>query len=46
MRTRFRRLLVAAVALLTATAALPAAAADRQSPQQHPSHGGLSAVIR
>ncbi|MEV1083971.1 penicillin acylase family protein [Streptomyces sp. NPDC050211] len=46
MRTRFRRLLVAAVALLTATAALPAAAADRQSPQQHPSHGGLSAVMR
>lgn len=33
MRTRFRRLLVAAVALLTATAALPAASAERQSPQ-------------
>ncbi|WP_210592934.1 penicillin acylase family protein [Streptomyces sp. GESEQ-35] len=46
MRTRLRRFVVAAVALLTATTALPAAAAERQSPQQHPSHGGLSAVIR
>ncbi|MEU5317734.1 penicillin acylase family protein [Streptomyces sp. NPDC021056] len=46
MRTRLRRILVAAVALLTATAALPAAAAEGQNRQQHPSHGGLSATIR
>ncbi|MFD3840391.1 penicillin acylase family protein [Streptomyces sp. NPDC058642] len=46
MRTRLRRILVAAVALLTATSALPAAAAEGQSRQQHPSHGGLSATIR
>ncbi|MFJ4522095.1 penicillin acylase family protein [Streptomyces sp. NPDC088810] len=46
MRNRFRRLAVAAVALLTASAALPAAAAERPSRQEHPSHGGLSAVIR
>ncbi|MEU2620674.1 penicillin acylase family protein [Streptomyces sp. NPDC007157] len=44
--TRARRLLVAAVALLTASAALPAAAAERAAPQARPSHGGLSAVIR
>lgn len=46
MRTRARRLLVAAVALLTAATTLPAAAAERHSAQEHPSHGGLSAVIR
>ncbi|WP_330293179.1 penicillin acylase family protein [Streptomyces sp. NBC_00576] len=55
MRTRIRRLVVTAVALLTATTALPAATAqsrpsqasqDSQASQQHPSHGGLSAVIR
>ncbi|WP_405726731.1 penicillin acylase family protein [Streptomyces sp. NBC_00028] len=47
MRTRLRRAVVAAVALLTATTALPAAAAQgRDRQQQHPSHGGLSATIR
>ncbi|GGN48194.1 penicillin amidase [Streptomyces albiflavescens] len=46
MRTRLRRFVVMAVALLTATASLPAAAAQRQGRQEHPSHGGLSAVIR
>ncbi|MFF4272314.1 penicillin acylase family protein [Streptomyces sp. NPDC001536] len=46
MRTRLRRILVTAVALLTATSALPAAAAEGQNRQQHPSHGGLSATIR
>ncbi|MEV0173635.1 penicillin acylase family protein [Streptomyces sp. NPDC050803] len=49
MRTRLRRLVVTAVALLTATATLPAAAAERQDHQgrhEHPSHGRLSAVIR
>ncbi|MDQ0604011.1 acyl-homoserine-lactone acylase [Streptomyces canus] len=46
MRTRLRRILVAAVALLTAASALPAAAAEGQNRQQHPSHGGLSATIR
>lgn len=46
MRTRFRRLAVAAVALLTASSALQAAAAERTSRQDHPSHGDLSAVIR
>ncbi|MFI7413355.1 penicillin acylase family protein [Streptomyces sp. NPDC049627] len=50
MRTRPRRLVVAAVALLAATAAgLPATAAERhgsQDPQEQLSHGGLSAVIR
>ncbi|MBC2906443.1 penicillin acylase family protein [Streptomyces cupreus] len=46
MRIRPRRLVVAAVALLTATATLPAAAAERQDRPEHPSHGGLSAVIR
>ncbi|MBC7267169.1 MAG: penicillin acylase family protein, partial [Streptomyces sp.] len=46
MRTRLRRLSVTAVALLTAVTALPAAAAERQGRQEHPSHGGLSAVIR
>ncbi|KUM73239.1 penicillin acylase family protein [Streptomyces curacoi] len=52
MRTRPRRLVVAAVALLAATAGLPATAAerqdrqDRQDRQEQLSHGGLSAVIR
>ena len=46
MRTRLRRIVVAAVALLTAATALPAAAAPSQERQEHPSHGGLSAVIR
>ncbi|SDN45792.1 acyl-homoserine-lactone acylase [Streptomyces sp. cf386] len=49
MRTRFRRLVVTAVALLTATAGLPAAAAERQDRQdrhEQLSHGGLSAVVR
>ena len=46
MRTRTRRLVVAAVALLTASSALQATAAERPSRQDHPSHGGLSAVIR
>ncbi|MEU6805207.1 penicillin acylase family protein [Streptomyces neyagawaensis] len=48
MRTRLRQLVVSAVALLTASAALPAATAadgDRGD-GHHPSHGGLSAVIR
>lgn len=49
MRTRFRRLAVTTVALLTATAGLPAAAADQQDRQgrhEQLSHGGLSAVVR
>lgn len=49
MRTRFRRLVVTAVAMLTATAGLPAAAAERQDHQdrhEQLSHGGLSAVVR
>ncbi|WP_405539894.1 penicillin acylase family protein [Streptomyces sp. NBC_00075] len=55
MRTRTRRFVVTAVALLTATTALPAATAQSrqqqaaeaaQASQQHPSQGGLSAVIR
>ncbi len=49
MRTRLRRLVVAAAALLTATATLPASAAERQDVQdrqEHPSNGGLSAVVR
>ncbi|GAA1423238.1 penicillin acylase family protein [Streptomyces thermospinosisporus] len=46
MRIRPRRFAVAAVALLTAGAALPAGAAERHGRQEHPSHGGLSAVIR
>jgi acyl-homoserine-lactone acylase len=49
MRTRPRRLVVAAVALLATVAGLPAAAADRHDPQDrhgHPTHGGLSATIR
>ncbi|MFF3330579.1 penicillin acylase family protein [Streptomyces sp. NPDC002888] len=53
MRTRFRRLVITAVALLTAATTLPAAAAEQQDRQnrqdrrqEHPAHGGLSAVIR
>ncbi|MGW1747473.1 penicillin acylase family protein [Streptomyces sp. NPDC002092] len=46
MRTRFRRLVLAAVALLTASSALQAAAAERTSRQDRPAHGDLSAVIR
>jgi acyl-homoserine-lactone acylase len=46
MRTRLRRFVVTAVTLLTATASLPSAAARQQGRQEHPSHGGLSAVIR
>lgn len=50
MRTRLRRIVVAAVALLTAaTGTLPATAADRPDDRgrgEHPSAGGLSAVIR
>ncbi|MGW7404814.1 penicillin acylase family protein [Streptomyces sp. NPDC054833] len=46
MRIRLKRLAVTAAALLTATAALPAAAAQPAQRQEHPSHGGLSAVIR
>ncbi|MFJ3670877.1 penicillin acylase family protein [Streptomyces sp. NPDC090106] len=46
MRTRLRRLVVAAVALFTAASALPAAAAGSAGGRDHPSGGGLSAVIR
>ncbi|MEV7995408.1 penicillin acylase family protein [Streptomyces sp. NPDC086077] len=47
MRIRLRRITLTAVALLTAATALPAAASPAQGrPEQHPSHGGLSAVIR
>ncbi|MEU8967773.1 penicillin acylase family protein [Streptomyces monashensis] len=46
MRSHLRRLAVAAVALFTASSALPAAAATRPGHQEHPAHGGLSAVIR
>ncbi|MET9503793.1 penicillin acylase family protein [Streptomyces sp. NPDC006622] len=50
MRTRPRRVVVAAVALLTAaTGTLPATAADRpddRSRKEHPFAGGLSAVVR
>ncbi|MFB8181303.1 penicillin acylase family protein [Streptomyces sp. NPDC055966] len=46
MRSHLRRLAVAAVALFTASSALPAAAAARPGHQEHPAHGGLSAVIR
>ncbi|MFE6280914.1 penicillin acylase family protein [Streptomyces sp. NPDC057877] len=46
MRTRLRRFAVTAVAALTAATTLPAAAAERQGRQEHPSHGGLSAVVR
>ncbi|MDN3024239.1 penicillin acylase family protein [Streptomyces sp. S.PB5] len=46
MRTRLRRTVVTAVALLTATSALPAAAVESRNHERHPSHGGLSATIR
>jgi acyl-homoserine-lactone acylase len=46
MRTRLRRLAVTAVALLTAATAVPADAADGPARREHPSPGGLSAVIR
>ncbi|KUN62811.1 penicillin amidase [Streptomyces canus] len=46
MRTRLRRAVVAAVALSAAVGTLPAAAAQNQQKQEHPSHGGLSATIR
>ncbi|MEV5644625.1 penicillin acylase family protein [Streptomyces flaveolus] len=48
MRIRRRRLVVTAVALLTAATTLPAAAADGPSGgrAERPSHGGLSAVVR
>ncbi|MFE9682227.1 penicillin acylase family protein [Streptomyces sp. NPDC006285] len=46
MRTRLRRLVVMAAALLTATTALPAATAQSSAQRHDPSHGGLSAVIR
>ncbi|QIY69052.1 penicillin acylase family protein [Streptomyces sp. RLB1-33] len=49
MRIRPRRFAVLAVALLTASAALPATAAngqERHHSPSHPSSGGLSAVIR
>ncbi|MFI9615204.1 penicillin acylase family protein [Streptomyces sp. NPDC052023] len=47
MHIRLRRFTLMAVALLTAATALPAAAAPAQGrPERHPSHGGLSAVIR
>ncbi|MCF1597868.1 penicillin acylase family protein [Streptomyces muensis] len=49
MRTRPRRLVVAAVALLATMAGLPATAAERQDSQdrhEQLSHGGLSAVVR
>ncbi|MFJ4468275.1 penicillin acylase family protein [Streptomyces sp. NPDC089424] len=47
MRIRLRRFTLTAVALLTAATALPAAAAPAQGrPERHPSHGGLSAVVR
>ncbi|MEU6576857.1 penicillin acylase family protein [Streptomyces sp. NPDC046805] len=45
MRIPLRRLVITAVALLTATA-LPAAAGPQHGGQEHPSHGDLSAVIR
>ncbi|WP_030604553.1 penicillin acylase family protein [Streptomyces fulvoviolaceus] len=46
MRTRLRRTVVAAVALFTAGTALPASAAQSPDRQEHPSHDGLSAVVR
>ncbi|MGV9289481.1 penicillin acylase family protein [Streptomyces sp. NPDC003719] len=48
MRIRPGRLVVTVVALLTAAATLPAAAADGRSGgrPERPSHGGLSATIR
>lgn len=46
MRTRLRRAVVAALALCAAVGTLPAAPAQNQHRQDHPSHGGLSATIR
>ncbi|MFF8971803.1 penicillin acylase family protein [Streptomyces sp. NPDC014995] len=48
MRTRLRRLVVAAVALLTAATGTPPATGYQDQPahRDHPSAGGLSAVIR
>jgi acyl-homoserine-lactone acylase len=46
MRTRPGRAVVAAVALFAAIGTLPAAAAQDQWKQEHPSHGGLTATIR
>ncbi|MGV9452564.1 penicillin acylase family protein [Streptomyces sp. NPDC003635] len=46
MRIRLRRLVVATVALLTATVTLPASAAERPDRHDRPSSGGLSALIR
>ncbi|GAA4309325.1 penicillin acylase family protein [Streptomyces venetus] len=47
MRSRLRRLVLGATALFTAASALPAAAAPSQArAEQHPSHDGMSAVIR
>ncbi|SBT91142.1 acyl-homoserine-lactone acylase [Streptomyces sp. DI166] len=46
MRIRPGRVVAAAVALLTASAVLPASAAERADRGERPSHGGLSAVIR
>ncbi|MFI1728271.1 penicillin acylase family protein [Streptomyces acidicola] len=46
MRTRLRQFVVSAVALFTASAILPSAAADESAHGQRPSHGGLSADIR
>ncbi|WP_430382163.1 penicillin acylase family protein [Streptomyces sp. P10-4] len=46
MHHRFRGLAVGAVALLTVSAALPAAAAEPPGRQEHPARGGLSAVVR
>ncbi|MER6112294.1 penicillin acylase family protein [Streptomyces hirsutus] len=46
MRLRPRRSAVAAVTLLTMGATLPAVAAEQPDRQEHPSHRGLSAVVR
>ncbi|EGX55364.1 amidase [Streptomyces zinciresistens K42] len=49
MRTRPRRIVVAAVALLATAAGLPAVAADRHGPRDRshqPSDGGLTATVR
>lgn len=46
MRTRVRRLVVTAITLLTTAASLPAMAAQSRERPEHPSEGGLSAVIR
>ncbi|CAM5742680.1 penicillin acylase family protein [Streptomyces hirsutus] len=46
MRLRPRRSAVAAVTLSTMGATLPAVAAEQPDRQEHPSHRGLSAVVR